>query len=205
MARGTNSFHAACHGDPRADPNQLLTIHRLLPTRRLPSSGAPPWISARRQASIRGQDARPRGAVFRVLSCRFPVRRGHRPSGRRFAQWFRGRHGAEPDREAAEAPADEWMSGVIPETWHSVSPARLHHQCELIGDWIDNEPTRTAIALLPDWVKWLTNRAEYAEPFRTQLPEALTTDMPAGTKTGAGLPSFGSTSASRAGCRDSSG
>jgi hypothetical protein len=43
------------------------------------------------------------------------------------------------------------MSGVIPETRYSVSPARLHHQCELIADWIGDELTRTAIALIPDW------------------------------------------------------
>ena len=71
------------------------------------------------------------------------------------------------------------MSGVIPETWFSVSPARLHHQCELISDWIDDEVTRTAIALLPDWVDWLAERADLAEPFRTQLADALTTEIAA--------------------------
>jgi hypothetical protein len=70
-----------------------------------------------------------------------------------------GRHGAEPDREPAEAVAYEWMSGVIPETRFSVSPGRLHHQCELISDWVDDELTRVAIALLPDWVTWLAERA----------------------------------------------
>ena len=99
------------------------------------------------------------------------------PTVDEFAQWFRGRHGAEPDREAAAALADEWMSGVIPETRYSVSPARLHHQCELIADWIDDELTRTATALLPDWVNWLAERAEYAEPWRTQLADALTTEV----------------------------
>ena len=91
-----------------------------------------------------------------------------------FTQWYRGRHGADPDRETAEALADEWMSGVIPETRFSVSPARLRHQCELIGDWADDELTRMAIALLPDWVKWLADHAEYAEPLRTQLADTLT-------------------------------
>ena len=38
------------------------------------------------------------------------------PAVDEFAQWYHRRHGAEPDREAAEALADEWMSGVIPET-----------------------------------------------------------------------------------------
>jgi hypothetical protein len=99
------------------------------------------------------------------------------PAVEEFTQWFCGRHGAEPDREAAEALADEWMSGVIPETRYSVSPARLHHQCELINDWIDDELTHTAIGLLPDWVNWLTERAEHAEPWRMQLVDALSTEV----------------------------
>lgn len=72
------------------------------------------------------------------------------------------------------------MSGVIPETRYSVSPARLNHQRELIADWIDGELTRTAIALLPDWVNWLAERAEYAETWRTQLADALTTEVDRG-------------------------
>ena len=99
------------------------------------------------------------------------------PAVDEFTQWFRARHDTEPHHEAAEALADEWMSGVIPETRYSVSPARLHHQCELINDWIDDELTRTAIALLPDWVNWLTERAEHAEPWRTQLVDALSTEV----------------------------
>jgi hypothetical protein len=94
-----------------------------------------------------------------------------------FAQWYRARHGAKPDREAAEALADEGMSGVIPETRFSVSPGRLHHQCELINDWADDELIRTVIALLPDWVNWLAERGGYAEPMRTQLAEALTAEI----------------------------
>jgi hypothetical protein len=94
-----------------------------------------------------------------------------------FAQWYRGRHGAEPDRDAAEALAGEWMSGVIPETWFSVSPTRLHHQCELIGDWIDDDLTRVARALLPEWVTWLAERGEYTEALRTQLADALATEI----------------------------
>ena len=38
-----------------------------------------------------------------------------------------------------------------------------------------------AIALLPDWVNWLADRAEYTEPLRTQLADALTQKSPAGT------------------------
>jgi len=99
------------------------------------------------------------------------------PAVDEFVQWYRERHSAEPDREAAEALADEWMSVVIPETWYSVSPARLHNQCELISDWIDGELTCIAIAMLPDWVTWLAERAQYAEPLRTQLADALTTEV----------------------------
>jgi hypothetical protein len=94
-----------------------------------------------------------------------------------FAQWYRGRHGAELDREAAEALADEWVSGVIPETRFCVSPGRLHHQCALISDWIDDELSRMVIALLPEWVNWLADRAEYAEPLRIQLAAAATAEI----------------------------
>src|SRR3712207_7391818 len=45
---------------------------------------------------------------------------------------------------------------------------RLHHQCALIRDWADDELIRVAIALLPDWVHWLADRGEYAEPLRAQ-------------------------------------
>jgi hypothetical protein len=99
------------------------------------------------------------------------------PAVDEFAQWYHGRHGTEPDREAAEALADEWMSGVIPETRFSVSPSRLNHQCELISDWADDDLIRVAIALLPEWVNWLADRGEYAEPLRALLADALTTEI----------------------------
>ena len=133
------------------------------------------WFGAQRRLAELRTALRRYGTAPIVAASLYNVDTG--PAVDEFAQWFRGRHGAEPDREAAEALADEWMSGVIPETWYSVSPARLHHQCELIDDWIDDELTRTAIALFPDWVKWLAERAEYAEPYRTQLTEALTTEV----------------------------
>jgi hypothetical protein len=69
------------------------------------------------------------------------------------------------------------MSGVIPETRFSVSPSRLHHQCELISDWVDDELTRMAIALLPNWVTWLADRAQYPEPLRTRLTDAATKEI----------------------------
>ena len=135
------------------------------------------WFSAqRRLAELRAALHRTRTPPIKAASL-FEVDPSRRSTSSRSG--ITGRHGAEPDREAAEALAYEWMSGVIPETWFSVSPARLHHQCELISDWIDDEVTRTAIALLPDWVDWLAERADLAEPFRTQLADALTTEIAA--------------------------
>jgi hypothetical protein len=99
------------------------------------------------------------------------------PAVDEFARWYRARHGAEPDREAVETLADEWMSGVIPETRFCVSPGRLHHQCELINDWIDNGLIRAAVALLTDWVTWLADRGGYPEPLRTQLADAVSTEI----------------------------
>jgi hypothetical protein len=53
----------------------------------------------------------------------------------------------------------------------------LHHQCELINDWVDDELLRMATALLPHWVNWLADRSEYTEPLRTQLADAVTTEI----------------------------
>lgn len=74
-----------------------------------------------------------------------------------------------PTRSPACHRLDTPHPATLPTPW-------LHHQCELIADWIDDELTRTAIALLPDWVNWLAERADYDEPWRTQLADALTTE-----------------------------
>jgi hypothetical protein len=71
-----------------------------------------------------------------------------------FIDWYQARHGAEPDREAVTAVADEWHEGTLPETWQSISPHRAEHQLALINDWIDDEITIAAKTLLPDWVRW---------------------------------------------------
>jgi hypothetical protein len=99
------------------------------------------------------------------------------PAVAEFSRWYRGRHGSNPDHEATAALADEWMSGVIPETRLSASPGRVHHQCSLIGDWIDDEIKHAAIAMLPDWVVWLADRAGYAQPLRTRLADATATEL----------------------------
>ncbi len=133
------------------------------------------WFGAQRRLAELRTALRRSGTAPIVAASLYNV--DTEPAVDEFSQWYRGRHGAEPNRDAVEALADEWMSGVIPETRYSVSPARLHHQCELIDDWIDNDLTRTAIALLPDWVNWLAERAEYTELWRTQLADALTTEV----------------------------
>ena len=61
-----------------------------------------------------------------------------------------------------------------------VSPNRLHNQCELIRDWVDDELIHTAIALLPDWVTWLAER-RYPDPLRTQLADAVAAEIARGT------------------------
>jgi hypothetical protein len=77
-----------------------------------------------------------------------------------FSDWHVRVHRGTPNPEVVEALAAEWMEGALPETWFSVSPARIRFQRELIGDWVLDDPvTRGVIALLPEWVRWLGERA----------------------------------------------
>ena len=76
-----------------------------------------------------------------------------------FTEWHVRTRGGEPDPEVVEALAAEWMEGSLPETWFSVSPARLRFQHELISDWIDDPVTHGVIALMPEWARWLGERA----------------------------------------------
>ena len=71
-----------------------------------------------------------------------------------FAAWYAERHGHEPDREAVEALAREWLEGMLPGTEHSVSPHRSEYFRELIDDWNDDPVTDAVRALLPAWVRW---------------------------------------------------
>jgi hypothetical protein len=71
-----------------------------------------------------------------------------------FAAWYAERHGHEPDREAVEALAWEWLEGMLPGTEHSVSPHRSEYFRELIDDWSDDPVTDAVQALLPAWVRW---------------------------------------------------
>lgn len=77
-----------------------------------------------------------------------------------FTAWHRERHGTEPDQETASDLAIEWTEGVLPETWYRTSPERVTDRRALIGDWIPDHPvTAGAIALLPEWSRWLGERS----------------------------------------------
>ncbi|MGH3972846.1 MAG: hypothetical protein ACRDS9_05925 [Pseudonocardiaceae bacterium] len=78
--------------------------------------------------------------------------------------WHVGRHGTEPNPEAVDALAQEWMEGTLPDTWHAASPHRVAFQLALINDWILDDPiTVAAKALLPEWVRWHGEQAGLSE------------------------------------------
>lgn len=73
-----------------------------------------------------------------------------------FAEWYLDRHGTPPDIPAVEALACDWLEGVLPDLWHSVSPVRIETQLSMFrGDWLPEDPmTGLAMAVFPDWVRW---------------------------------------------------
>lgn len=84
-----------------------------------------------------------------------------------FSTWHAERHGGEPDPEVAEALAAEWMEGALPQDWFAASPERVRHRYNLIGDWIPDDPvTRGVMAMMPEWVRWLGERAGLDDRFR---------------------------------------
>ncbi len=86
------------------------------------------------------------------------------PMAGAFTGWYMRRHGAEPDPEAVDALAQEWMEGTLPDTWHAVSPHRVEFQLTLINDWIPDDPITVATkALLPEWVQWHGEQAGLPE------------------------------------------
>lgn len=85
-----------------------------------------------------------------------------------FTAWHMDTRGTQPDPEAVDALAAEWMEGALPETWYAVSPRRVEFQLGLIGDWIPEHPVTTAVtALMPEWVHWLGERTGLPEHLRT--------------------------------------
>ncbi|MDQ2790237.1 MAG: hypothetical protein DLM60_18135 [Pseudonocardiales bacterium] len=86
------------------------------------------------------------------------------PMAAAFTGWHMRRLGIEPDPEAVDALAREWMEGTLPDTWHSPSPHRVQFQLTLINDWIPDDPiTIAAKALLPEWVRWHGEQAGLTE------------------------------------------
>ncbi len=81
-----------------------------------------------------------------------------------FTQWYAERHGREPDQEAVETLAEEWLEGMLPGTEHAVSPHRTEYFRELISGWQDDQVTDAALALLPEWVRWNGEQAGVPAP-----------------------------------------
>lgn len=87
-----------------------------------------------------------------------------------FTAWYEDRRGAEPDPDAVASLAEQWMEGVLPETWYSVSPLRIRTQRALIGDWLPGDPVTLATQdLLPDWAAWLSERAKLPDHLRERV------------------------------------
>ncbi len=86
------------------------------------------------------------------------------PMAKAFTDRHVRRHGTEPDPEAVDALAEEWMEGALPDTWHAASPHRAEFQLTLINDWVPDDPiTVAAKALLPEWVRWHGEQAGLPE------------------------------------------
>lgn len=91
-----------------------------------------------------------------------------------FTEWYRREHdGADLDPDVVEALVEEWMEGALPETWFAPSPGRIRFLRGLIEDWIaDSSVTIGVTALLPEWARWLADRAGLNEAHRAQLTDA---------------------------------
>ena len=77
------------------------------------------------------------------------------PAVTAFRDWYLERHGVEPDPEATEALAYEWLEGALPGTERVVAPSRIRYVRGLMSDWVPDDPvTVAATALLPDWIRW---------------------------------------------------
>ena len=88
------------------------------------------------------------------------------PMAEAFTVWYRAAHGTEPDREAVDALAAEWLEGALPGTQNAASPHRARYLLALMDDWIPEDPvTVGAKALLPEWVRWNGEQADLPEDF----------------------------------------
>lgn len=90
-----------------------------------------------------------------------------------FTDWHLRNLGDKPDPEVVDVLANQWTEGALPETWFCASPGRIRFLHELISDWIDDPITHGVLALLPEWVRWLGERAGLpAEPTRALIDAA---------------------------------
>jgi hypothetical protein len=76
------------------------------------------------------------------------------PAVAEFTAWYRSRRGVDPDLEAAEALAGEWLEGIVPGTERVATAHRAAHMLALMSDWMDDAVTLEARTLLPAWVRW---------------------------------------------------
>lgn len=76
------------------------------------------------------------------------------PAVAAFTAWHQARHGVEPDVDATEALATEWLEGRVPGTEHVATAHRAAHVLALPSDWRPDAATLQARALLPEWVRW---------------------------------------------------
>lgn len=83
------------------------------------------------------------------------------PLVKEFTAWYADQCGSEPDPEAVEALAEEWLEGTLPDSRYLVSPHRTTFHRELIDDnWIPDHPATEAIkSMVEPWVRWLGGRS----------------------------------------------
>lgn len=83
------------------------------------------------------------------------------PLVKEFTAWYAAQRGTEPDSEAVEALAEEWLEGILPGTEYLVSPHRTTFHRELIDDnWMPDHPaTKKIKSLVEPWVRWLGGRS----------------------------------------------
>ncbi len=141
-----------------------------------PRSVTDNWFRAPRRVHDLAQALRKRGmalpearSLFRDIDTE--------PMTKAFTAWYRTTHGTEPDPEAVDALAGEWLEGALPGTQHTASPHRARYLLTLISDWIPEHPvTVAAKALLPDWVRWNGEQAGLPEPLINRAVAAAAGD-----------------------------
>lgn len=137
------------------------------------------WFRARRRSHDLVQALRGRGMalpqprnLFRDVDIE--------PAAEAFTAWYRAAHATDPDPEALDALAAEWLEGALPGTQHAASPHRARYLLTLIDDWIPDHPvTVGAKALLPEWVRWNGEQAGLPEELINRSVEVAAGDPPA--------------------------